>query len=235
MNNAIAEQDGLKIDFNVSEFSSWSSIKSKIANRENLGINTVEVETITLNSIFDKYGVPYYCKIDIEGFDEVCLESLKNYHEYPTFISIESECEGEGQVLTEEESLSTLTKLKALGYTKFKLVDQTYLEVLKPNEDYFDHAKILIFENPNIIHRVVKKIYRTLGIDSFHFSYREKLSKKLNFDFSVGASGPFGEDLEGEWLNFEEAKRCLLKHRNDYFNLKAATAYGFWCDWHATN
>ena len=33
-------------------------------------------------------------------------------------------------------------------------------------------------------------------------------SIKLNFDFSVGASGPFGEDLEGEWLNFEEAKKC---------------------------
>jgi FkbM family methyltransferase len=90
LNNAIAEKDGLKIDFNVSEFSSWSSIKSKIANRENLGINNVEVETITLNSIFDKYGVPYYCKIDIEGYDEVCLESLKNYHEYTTFITVES-------------------------------------------------------------------------------------------------------------------------------------------------
>lgn len=234
LNYAIADIDEMHMDFNISELSLWSSLKKEIADRNQLAKETLKVECKTLKTIFKTYGTPIYCKIDIEGYDELCLQTLSGLNILPTFISVESECVGENQILTEEQSLATLIGLKELGYTKFKLVDQTSLEILKKDEDFYSHAKMLRFKKPSLKTKIINKISVALGFGIQTSSYREKLSRKFKHDFLIGSSGPFGNDLDGEWLNYDSARACLLKHRNDYFKLQNSISYGFWCDWHAT-
>jgi FkbM family methyltransferase len=234
LNYAIADIDDLQMDFNISELSLWSSLKKEIADRNHLAKDTVKVECKTLKTIFKTYGIPYYCKIDIEGYDELCLQTLAGSNILPTFISVESECVGENEVLRDEQALGTLNRLKELGYSKFKLVDQTSLEVLKKGEDFYSHAKMLKFRKPSLKTKIINKISKVLGIGTYTTSHRELLNKKFNHNFFIGSSGPFGNDLDGEWLDYDSARACLLKHRNDYFKLQNSISYGFWCDWHAT-
>lgn len=96
----------------------WNSLYQNIAEREN-DSTVVEVNTITLGTLIDKYGIPEYCKIDIEGADILALNSLKD--KLPRFISCESECLGKGDT---PEPLAVLNKLHELGYTKFHLEKQ---------------------------------------------------------------------------------------------------------------
>jgi hypothetical protein len=68
-------------------------------------------------------------KIDIEGSDMLCLEALLDFESKPDYISIESETR-EFTKLKEEIAL-----LERLGYTMFKLVDQSTIPTrqVQPN------------------------------------------------------------------------------------------------------
>lgn len=239
LNAAISDKDGGTVTFNLSENTLWNSLKENIADRANLGKNAITVPTRTLTSLVAEYGAPYYCKIDIEGYDEVALQTLKTATELPEYISVESECVAEGETISDEQALATLYRLKELGYSRFKLVDQTSLRVLNPDEDLHTSSEnILKFQKSNLALKVLRKVQSSLGmrgdISQDNLNVRKDLEKQFNYFFSVGSSGPFGEDLAGNWLDFENAKKTLLKHRADYFKLENAVSYGFWCDWHAT-
>src|SRR5271170_215692 len=75
------------------------------------------VPSIPFSWLTDQFGVPYYLKIDIEGADVLCLEDLMKEEDRPNFISIERQ-----PFLADQ--LKELALLKALGYTRFKIVDQ---------------------------------------------------------------------------------------------------------------
>jgi len=222
LNFAISDKDDEELDFHVSKKTDWSSLKKSISDRENLYKETIKVKSKRLSSLMMEFGVPYYCKIDIEGYDEVCLKALSDLNELPKFISVETECLGESDVITDEQALATLNRLCKLGYRKFKLVDQATLIVLRP-DDLFYKDYFSIFE----------RVLRKLKYYPFAISNRDRLCKKFKFTFPIGSTGPFGEELDYKWLNYDMAKRTLLFHRNAYRNFKKAKTYGFWCDWHA--
>lgn len=69
-------------------------------------------------NILRKYGIPYYLKVDIEGADKLCLEALKDFKGRPKYISMEPR-EPSARNLRREFAL-----LRALGYSKFKVVRQ---------------------------------------------------------------------------------------------------------------
>jgi FkbM family methyltransferase len=77
----------------------------------------IVVPSIPFSWLTHQFGVPYYLKIDIEGADVLCLEDLMNEEDRPNFISIERQ-----PFLPDQ--LKELALLKALGYTRFKIVDQ---------------------------------------------------------------------------------------------------------------
>jgi hypothetical protein len=62
---------------------------------------------------------------------------------------------------------------------------------------------------------------------------RPRLCKLHGHDFPVGATGPFGETLDGDWLDYRVACKALRQHRRNYFRCARELSYGFWCDWHA--
>ncbi|GMH96743.1 hypothetical protein TrST_g2174 [Triparma strigata] len=75
------------------------------------GCNVVEVPQLTCASLMEKHGVPMFLKIDIEGADIYCLESLRRLKAagsaLPKYVAIEDN--------------NALGLLEELGYSKFKL------------------------------------------------------------------------------------------------------------------
>ena len=117
--------------------------------------------SIPFSWLTDQLGVPYYLKIDIEGADVLCLEDLMNEEDRPNFISIERQ-----PFLSDQ--LKELALLKALGYTRFKIVDQ----------------KAVMHQQPP-------------------WPAREGMYVDHQFEFD--ATGLFGEESPGPWLNYSEA------------------------------
>ncbi len=105
-----------------------TAVKDWALRNEHLGTSNevIEVPAINFSQCLKKYGIPYYLKIDIEGCDRICLESLLNFDQKPNYISIESE-KRKFKLLEEEFKL-----LNQLGYTSFKAINQA--RVLKQKE-----------------------------------------------------------------------------------------------------
>jgi FkbM family methyltransferase len=213
LNYAICDKEDQEIDFYICDNTVWSSLKSEIASRIGLSHQIVKVKAKRLSSIMNDYGIPFYCKIDVEGYDVACLETLYGLQSLPKFISVETECLGEFESLTDEEALATLNHLYRLGYTKFKLVDQCSLIVLQPGMEFY--------KKRGYIAKLVNRLNRT------------RLSLKFRHFFPSGSSGPFGDDLDSDWLDYQAAKKNFLFHRRLYFTSPGLSSFGFWCDWHA--
>jgi len=59
-------------------------------------------------------------RLDIEGLDILCIESLKNFKELPKYLSVETS--GTNKF---EETFELISHLYEFGYKKFKLINQT--------------------------------------------------------------------------------------------------------------
>jgi FkbM family methyltransferase len=223
LNYAICDKDDQEVDFHISKTPGKSSLKYTISNREGSHSRTIKMKTKRLSSLMKEYGVPFYCKIDIEGYDTIALETLSDLGVLPRFISVETECLGKNETLSREASLATLRNLYKLGYSGFKLIDQRSLVELKPGIVHFKKRTLI-----DRLKRVLRK-YHVLSPESF----KKVIGDEFEYDFPHGSSGPFGDDLEGDWLDYQEAENNLLFHRNSYFSLPSSVNYGFWCDWHA--
>jgi FkbM family methyltransferase len=79
----------------------------------------VEVATVEFAQAIREFGVPYYMKIDIEGADRICLESLRQFRNRPRYMSIESE-KADWQALEAEFDV-----LESLGYRRFAVCQQS--------------------------------------------------------------------------------------------------------------
>lgn len=78
----------------------------------------ITVQGIRFSDVLNKYGCPYYMKIDVEGADMLCIKALHGLPCRPKYISIESTKTSWLDLL---EEFNTLEKL---GYSKFKVVNQ---------------------------------------------------------------------------------------------------------------
>jgi FkbM family methyltransferase len=206
--------------FYVSAQSSWSSLVRSIAGRDGLQTERIEVPTTSISSLVDRFATPHYLKIDIEGADETALEDLLRTDARPTFVSVEAES-ADNTGTTEHEALRKLELLAELGYRRFKLVDQDSLRVLS----HGDHAL-----GPR--HDIASRVRRSLFERDRPRTNALRVGGK-RVEFALGASGPFGDDLAGTWLDEAQARTLLVTARQAYFERDDARVHGFWCDWHA--
>jgi FkbM family methyltransferase len=112
---------GEKVTFYKNAYSIWGTIDQGWAARnEMLGANSekIEVPRVDIGDAFRTFGIPYYLKIDIEGADALVLDELKTCHERPHCLSIETE------KVSYEALRADVVRLRDLGYTKFKAVQQ---------------------------------------------------------------------------------------------------------------
>ncbi len=221
LNYAITEKDNELIPFYENTVAAWSTISEEWNTRNKKlgsGSEIKMVKTIRLDTLINGHIAAdkeiEYIKIDIEGADQLALQSLKNATKKAKFISIESEKHSWDKLLEEFEIF------KNLGYTKFKVIDQS-----KMNEQ--------------------------------SFSYNMENGEQKTFHFDWDCSGPFGDDLPGEWIAADEAikiykkvfrrykywgessqlKKFILKHRylnSLRFALKIRFPHTGWHDTHAT-
>lgn len=130
VNVAIARCSGT-IDFYIdAAHSPWGTVNSNWVERNKHLLNDksldrirkITVDSASLADIVKEYGVPYYCKIDIEGNDFLALESLRDDNIVPRFVSIESE------KLSWQRLVNEFVILRDLGYSRFKIIDQQMIQ-----------------------------------------------------------------------------------------------------------
>ena len=131
LNVGIADENGTK-EFYINKHSVWSSFDKYIGCRMGYGPGSVDrnksidtkdstvinVPTMKFSDILKEHGIPYYLKIDIEGYDDKCIRSLAGFEYLPKYISCET---GDDQ---DSDSLLLLELLYDIGYRRFKLVKQ---------------------------------------------------------------------------------------------------------------
>ena len=82
------------------------------------GGEIIEVNRVDVAACIERFGVPHFMKIDIEGADTVVLDALKSFDERPAYLSIES------NKVDLDEVVKELNVLSALGYEKFIAAQQ---------------------------------------------------------------------------------------------------------------
>jgi FkbM family methyltransferase len=126
---AIAEQPGT-VEFGVAagdqDRTIWSSLDPRMIDRNqrigHIPYEFVEVEAVPFADVLTEHGVPYYLKVDIEGFDMLCVRALDGFEVKPRFLSIESNVstlQASGDAVFDE-----LAQLWAMGYRRFRYVNQ---------------------------------------------------------------------------------------------------------------
>ena len=128
-NLAVTDSEG-PVTFYPNEKSVWGTTRKDWAERNgklsHSATDTLIVHGVPLSHLLDKYGVPYYIKIDIEGADFAALSGLYGQCEQPAFVSIESEKVSWEALVHEFEALGEL------GYTRFKIVPQHLVSAQRP-------------------------------------------------------------------------------------------------------
>jgi hypothetical protein len=83
--------------------------------REDASFVETVVDGITMLELIGLYGVPYYAKIDIEGFDLICLRGFHECQARPSYLSFEVDFDMVDQMID---------CAAELGYGRFALVSQ---------------------------------------------------------------------------------------------------------------
>lgn len=90
----------------------WSSFIKEFGTRENTRYEEIDINCITPQTLFNKHGIPYYLKIDIEGYDIDVVRALHDFESKPKYISME------------EAGAYCFAELWGLGYRNFKIINQ---------------------------------------------------------------------------------------------------------------
>lgn len=137
LNVGIADKESVLPFYKNARLSEWSSFDKALGSRNGTAYEEIAVQCVTTKSLFEKYGIPYYMKVDIEGYDYLCLLDIPVQGEKPQYVSCEA------------SDISWLDILKSKGYTKFKLLSQgddyTPIDINKEKKKYY--PKYLIIKN----------------------------------------------------------------------------------------
>lgn len=122
---AIAAEPGT-VQFSVADDTTiWSSMSPQYLERNErlmaTRYRTVDVPAMRFEDILNDVGIPHYLKVDIEGFDMLCVRALRAFEERPDFVSIESAVSSLDRL---DSVFDELAELWALGYRRFAYVNQ---------------------------------------------------------------------------------------------------------------
>lgn len=165
--------------------SEWSSFDKAIGTRNNSNYEVIDIDCITTESLFEKYGVPYYLKVDIEGYDYFCLNDI-SFKNKPKYVSCEA------------SDITWFDILHEKGYTKFKLLSQgdNFTPINISKEGSFLYPYYLLIKNG-----IKKRLQKYLNL-KFDFGasgpfgeetsgnwISHKEARQLFEQFSIGKNG----------------------------------------------
>ena len=207
-NVGIAREEG-NLQFWISSKSVWSSFDRENATKGRATATPLIIHTLPFSALIEKYGKPYYVKVDIEGHDFMCLEQLTT-ETAPTFVSIEMSYTGGDEAIS---------RLLELGYDAFKVVRQN---------DFFPMTRSDLDREMKI-----RKRYAMFGPYGQHLRRLTRRQLKLgDWRFRFGSSGPISSELSGTWLSPEEA-RSVWQRLHDVDMEIGSGGRGEWYDFHA--
>jgi FkbM family methyltransferase len=100
----------------------WSSFNVHRGTRHGSKYDVKDIRCVTTASLFQKHGMPYFLKIDIEGLDWLPVSALHDFSVRPSYISVE------------DNSFQSLIQLHNAGVKSYKFVDQVdKWNMLPPN------------------------------------------------------------------------------------------------------
>jgi FkbM family methyltransferase len=173
VNGAIASEHGM-LDLHLCgrDLGSSSLIAELIAEREPAG--RVQITVFPITDLIDRYGVPYYMKVDIEGFDRHCILPLTE-HTAPEFLSFE----------IGGDAVELAKHLYSIGYRYFKIINQcTFREF-----DNYHRYQYIMWDLRHRLFGWNRPLY-----------YR-RAGRRFQ---SGHSSGPLPEKSDGTWHSFEE-------------------------------
>lgn len=230
LNVGVADRDGVADFWICEEKPEFNSFHRTIAARDSYTHKCIQIPVLRFAKIIERYGVPHFLKIDIEGNDLLCLDGL-SASSLPTYISLESECPVDEASASVEDGLRVLQNLDGLGYRRFKLVDQyTFCSLSLPATL---HHRIDILGR-KMLDRLSEMRLRDFGLISRSMLVRRRLERRFRRKFPMGSSGVWGEDTPGAWISYREAAEAYKYYRDRHFLTPDAKFHSFWCDWHAT-
>jgi FkbM family methyltransferase len=204
----------------------WSTFDEATIREKTSDFRTVDVPCRRFRSILERYGVPYYLKLDIEGAEIHCLRELSAV-DPPHLISFEK---------TQRWSRVSLELLNGLGYHGFKLISQqTFLPIQYPAADEQRHIEKwqFLLRSGRLPIRIARK---ALGKQLVAFA--NPLRRRGGWVFASGSSGPFGHETAGRWQSYDEMLETLDR-ANCEFQAGAESihwsrnGFSFWADFHA--
>lgn len=201
----VSDADGTA-EFWMSDVTEWSSFNKSVASRDGTPHRAVQIATRRFSSIVEEFGVPFYCKVDIEGNDRCCVRGLAK-DTAPPYLSIE---------MSHKDGGVDLDLLDSLGYRHFKIISQVTRAQPIPSLMKIDG---LLSGFPK--KALTAAIKRTLGVRSFQ-------GRK----FPLGSSGPFAEGTPGRWRSVSEVRR-LWAFLKDFDERAGKNRRGEWFDFHA--
>ncbi|HET7752737.1 MAG TPA: FkbM family methyltransferase, partial [Anaeromyxobacteraceae bacterium] len=117
----VGEKPGMATFYRNLDKDDWSSFLREYGARDGTRFEEIPVECVRPQTLFERHGLPYYLKIDIEGLDIPVVRALHDFGARPRFVSVE------------ERHGSHFAELWAVGCRRFKVVDQSKLsEVRSP-------------------------------------------------------------------------------------------------------
>lgn len=226
LNVAIAESNDLLPFWICDDRSEWSSFDRANAARDGSAHHEIPVPCRRFGDILAEYGTPFYLKIDIEGSDILCLRELRG-RQLPRYVSVEA---GDERLLP---------ALSEIGYNRFQCLSQYhFIPVEYP--PHADHARLEKLRERRNNPALLWRLARAFGANHW-LRRRMKLARRRGgWTFPDGASGPFGPDLPGNWLSYEDMQRTYRRYeearsRGEFSVLWNDKEYSFWCDYHATS
>jgi FkbM family methyltransferase len=118
--NAAISESGDPIPFYRCKTTSfWSTASSRLRDewtRRGAEFSEIEVPAVMAGELLAAYGVPYYAKIDIEGFDLVCMEGFRKAGARPRHMSFEVDFYAADAMID---------CALAIGYSRFALAPQS--------------------------------------------------------------------------------------------------------------
>jgi FkbM family methyltransferase len=100
------------LTFYVNESNSeWSSFRDVLGQRGGK-FHAVVVDCVTMTSLVEKHGIPWYLKIDVEGVDHLVVRDVAKFQSPPLYLSIE------------DNGIYSMVAMYEAGVRKFKFSNQ---------------------------------------------------------------------------------------------------------------
>jgi FkbM family methyltransferase len=168
-----------------------SSLDRSLGGRHAAGCEEIRIHCMQFQTILNAYGMPYYLKVDIEGYDDLCVSAL-DPSDLPVYVSAEA-----------GRFPGVAARLYALGYRRFKLINQsTFTDSLPifPSDIPARLVRKACTKAPSFA-RLVRRLPNGFRFKRHDF---DSFITRFDYAFSEGCSGPFGEETYGSWLPYQQ-------------------------------